>query len=137
MQKLLLTSPEKALFDALPAPLREGWVCELIADIPPDDPVQRVMRMHLMRLHSPSLLHFRESIAQNVDTESLAQRVIAADLSDVTHEDLIELFFAMGPEVLSHVIEGFLAQVSTDEDLETIAGMTALRDAQRVSKKTS
>jgi hypothetical protein len=136
MQSLLLTSSEKALFSALQESVREGWVVEDAGTIPADDPARRMMRLHLMRFHSPSLASFQAAVRADASPESLAAHIAATDLSMVSHEDFTEMFFALGPEVLSFVIAGLLQHVARDQDLELIAGLTVIRDAQISSKQS-
>lgn len=127
MNKLHLTPAEQSLFEALPEALREGWEVASETLTYTDNPQKQVVRLSLLRLHDPTLKAFREKVMQCEGMEQIVSLIQNTDLSDVQEEDIAQLFFALGPEVLSRMITAMLSQASADKHIETIAGFASIR----------
>jgi hypothetical protein len=133
MQTLHLTVQEQALFDALSDALQEGWLTRPETLTFEDSPQKKLTRLSLVRLHDPKLLALRERAMQISSIEEMTALLQNADLADVEDDDVAALFFAMGPTVLSGLIELQLRTAQTDTDIEGVAALTTIRNAMLVS----
>jgi hypothetical protein len=126
MQPLWLTAHEQTLFKALPSSLREGWEVRDETLTFKDSGEQRAARMSLMRLHDPKLIGFREE-AQKLSSEELTALIKKTDLRGVSDDDIGELFFALGPDLLTRILDSMLQSATSDSDLDDIAAMITVR----------
>ncbi len=127
MKTIYLTAQEKNIYDALPDDVREGWEVEDETVSYQDSDAKRATRFALLRLHDPKLLAFRDVASKVKNIEDLNVLNQRSDLSDVQDADLAELFFALGPEVLTHLIGFLFPSISDDEALEDIVALTVIR----------
>ncbi len=127
MNTLLLTSDEKKVFDALPASLKEGWQVEEEKIFFEDSLESRNARFSLMRLHDPMLLKFRENAERATSEEEVVKMMQEMDLRSVADDDLSELFFALGPTILTGLVDAMLGAVKTDKDLADIDALLVIR----------
>jgi hypothetical protein len=123
---LFLTAEEQKVFQALPAKLREGWTVEEEKGQFQDAEEKLSMRMALLRLHDPKLLAVQKR-AVGLSSGQLAELLAQTDLKGVADDDLAELTFAVGPSILSKLIEGLLLQAKTDAELEDIVALALIR----------
>ena len=127
MNTLFLFQEEQSTFEALSPALREGWEVETETATYEDSAEKQIMRLSILRLHDPTLKELRQK-AQNANSaEEIATLLQDFDLKDVDEDDLAELFFAMGPTVLSQLISSLLASAKTDDDVEGITALTTIR----------
>jgi hypothetical protein len=126
MNTLHLTAQEHALFSALPSSLREGW--EVITETVrfADSPEKRNMRLAYMRLRDPKLHSFCQK-AKMMDATQVASLMATVDLKGVPDEDLLELFFALGPDALTEAIGGMLKGLETPDQLHDLSALSFLR----------
>lgn len=129
MNTLYLFADEKQLFDKLPNELKEGWQVEEETLSFEDSDVHRKMRMRFFRIHDPKLETFCDQAKKADSVEELANLVQETDLSAVNDADLMELFFVLGPEPLTLVIQNLLNEISADSDLEDLAALTVIRNS--------
>ena len=127
MSKLFLTKEEQSVFDQLSADLKEGWDATLESLQYQDTMERQIMRLSLIRLHDPKLQALR-SASQNAQTvDDVVAIVSDFDLKNIDEDDLAELFFAMGPNVMSGLIVLQLQSVKTDADIEGVSALTVIR----------
>ncbi len=127
MHTLILTPVETSLFAKVDTAMREGWDVqseELTFD---DSPEKFHLRLALIRLHDPALVAFRDRVKTMTKPEEIAAEMqkIAPEL--LLHDDLAALFFAMGPGMLSMMIELLLQEIENDTDLLRLAALTFVR----------
>ncbi len=128
MQNVLtLTPDEKKIFDALSDALKEGWKVEVELPIPMDSPAKRLTRFELLQLRDPALMKLAERAKKTQDADEIVQFVQEADLTKVSYDDLTELFFAIGPSVLSQAIFDLFGTVKTDDELRDIGALADIR----------
>lgn len=127
MNTLHLTTDERAMYEALPEALREGWTVEDETLTYDDSPQKCAIRLSLVRLHDPTLLKLRAQAQENASPEAVAALLQQTNLSDVLEDDLAELFFALGPAILTRLIAAMLPAVSTDADMEGATAITVIR----------
>ena len=92
-----------------------------------DSPERRRMRLYLLRLHDPHLQAFVEEAKKRDTPEALIQLIYNTNLAGVDDSDLAELFFVLGPNALSALIQKMLLECKTDSDLQDIAALTEIR----------
>ena len=129
MTTLYLTSSEELVFATLPEALREGWTIEQEALSYTDTPLKRTMRLSLLRLHDPILVQLHKEIGQAKEPREMVPFFERIDFSHIDGDDLAELFFAVGPEVLSEVIAHLLSAARTDTEVEAVTALTVIRHA--------
>lgn len=134
---LHLTAQERAIFDSLPEKLREGWEMEEEKFTYHDTPERMRMRIELMRVHDPKLLEFQKKASQVRSREEFLILAKSTDLSGVSHADLAELFFVLGPEPVSLIVQRLLQEAKADVHLELLVALTAIRHAQLSSMHPS
>jgi len=127
MTTLYLTPSEQQLFQALPSDLREGWTVEAETHGYNDTPPRMELRMALLRIHDPRLVAFREQVQTAKTIEEVVELIKLEDLSKVDEDDMAALFFALGPQYISSMIEVMLGEVTTDKDVEGITALTVIR----------
>jgi hypothetical protein len=92
------------------------------------DSARRMMlRLSLVRLRSPSLIALRDRITAAQSLEDAALIIAEHDLAGVPDEDLSQIVFALGPDVLSQVIWMLIRRAHTIEELEQVAVLSFLR----------
>jgi hypothetical protein len=127
MNTLHLTPGEQQLFDALPGDLREGWQTQAETLTYADTPAKREVRLGLMRLHDPLLLKVRDATQHSSTAMEMVDVLKNINLKDVDEDDIASLFFALGPNDMSHLIAHLLQNAKTDLDLEGITALTVIR----------
>ncbi|MEK7218892.1 MAG: hypothetical protein AAB728_05515 [Patescibacteria group bacterium] len=124
---LWLTAAERTIFDALPAPLQDGWELKEETLAFTDTAERRTARLSLVRLHDQKLLALRDKVQKATSPEDVASLLAEIDLRDVTEGDLAELFFALGPDALTRLITPLLREAKTDGDLDDLASLLTIR----------
>jgi len=130
---LHLTAAEASLFTALPAELQGGWGVEEERVMFEDSPEQLRMRVRLLRLKHPAIDAFRERVKGVQGEEDFRKLVEETDFSSLRENEISQFFFALGPEVISRIIEAELTQVTTNEGLNDVAALAAIRHFLLVS----
>lgn len=131
---LYLTADEKKVFDGLSKTVREGWTVEEETSDISDTAEQMSMRMELMRFEDPSLAAFQSKVSGAASLEDLATLIQQTDLSDVNEDSLAELFFALGPVVLTRLIGPLLADAQTDAHVSSLEALTGIRHSLLLSR---
>lgn len=128
MLTLQLTQAEMKLFQALPETVRNGWKTEEEKLTFEDTPSRRAMRMSVIQLQDPRLLDLRKNIAELQQKPDEAKELIdALDFSGMSDDDMIQLFYAMGPDAVSFIIMQLLTAKTTDDDLKMVASLSMIR----------
>lgn len=127
MNTLHLTDNERAAFRSLPSALTEGWVAEVESVPVSDEPPRKLVRLKLLSLQDPTLRSLQEKLSAMQDPDEAAMELASLDLGAVSHEDLAEIVFAIGPAPLSTLILHLLKTAGTDADLEDVACLAFLR----------
>ena len=127
MHPLYLTKDEQKMFKKLPDTLRDGWKVEEEKISFTDTPEARQMRLEVMRLSSPSIVEFQKKAMAAADEVAFKALVEATDFSKMSSDDVSELFFAIGPDDVSAMLDYLLSQVKADTDLENLSAFTAIR----------
>ena len=129
MNELHLTPAEQKLFLSLPEKLREGWKVREETQKFEDTKKHLRMRVSFLKIRDPKLHVFQEEIKKAKNEKKIAKLVSEFDLKDVHQADLAELFFALGPKPLFRIIEAILRQAKTDEEVESVAALSLIRNA--------
>lgn len=92
------------------------------------DSARRMMlRLSLVRLRSPSLIALRDKITAAKTLEDAVAIIAEHDLKGVPDEDLSQIIFALGPDVLSQVIWMLIRKADRVNGLEQVAVLSFLR----------
>lgn len=116
------------LFQALPESVRNGWKTEEELLTFEDTPSRRSMRMSVIKLTDPRLLRLRTQVSELQQKPQDAKKLMDdMDFSDVNDDDLLQLFYAMGPDVLTFMIVQLLQPTANDEDVQMVASLSMIR----------
>lgn len=129
MDTLYLLASERALCERLPVGVREGWTVADERGTYRDSAAAQRYRLQFVRLHDPKITDLVARLLQEKDPSEAARLIQEMDLEDVSDADLMELFFAMGPTLLTHLISSLLPTVSSDAELERVVALTNVRHA--------
>ncbi|PIR50092.1 hypothetical protein COU79_01270 [Candidatus Peregrinibacteria bacterium CG10_big_fil_rev_8_21_14_0_10_54_7] len=129
MNELHLTPAEQKLFLSLPEKLREGWKVREETQKFEDTKKHLRTRVSFLKIRDPKLHVLKEQIEKAKGQKEIAKIVGEFDLKGVHQADLAELFFALGPKPLFQIIETMLRQAKTDEEIESIAALSLIRNA--------
>ena len=88
-----------------------------------------MVRISLMNLRDPKLIKLQEQVKQAKSHEDILPLVENLSLSDISEPDLLELFFAMGPKLLSANIADLLQSAKKSEDLNVVAALSFVRQS--------
>ena len=124
---LHLTGRETALWERLPSNLREGWAVETDDRAFADSDERRQARLELMRIQDPVLLAFRERLRGMTSWAEFEAAVATVPLQDVSHADLLQLFYGLGPAMIAPMIEQGLSQANADDDIAAVAALSHIR----------
>jgi len=92
------------------------------------DSARRMMlRLSLVRLRSPSLIRLRDTIAVAKTLEDAVAIIAEHDLKGVPDEDLSQIVFALGPDVLGQVIWTLIRDARSIKDLDQVCSLSFLR----------
>ncbi len=92
------------------------------------DSARRMMlRLSLVRLRSPSLIALRDTITAAKTLEDAVAIIATHDLHGVPDEDLSQMVFALGPDVLSQVIWMMIRKADRVNGLDQVAVLSFLR----------
>ncbi len=92
------------------------------------DSVRRMMlRLSLVRLRDPSLIALRDRITKAGTLDEAVSIISEHDLKGVPDEDVSQIIFALGPDVLGQVIWKLIRALHSKDDLEQIAVLSFLR----------
>ena len=125
---LFLTTSEQQVFDALSAPMQEGWELQRESQhATRDTPEHQWVRLSLLRLHDPLLKDLQRKALSVTSSQEMAELMCRLDFSRIPEDDLLELVFALGAGALSEIIAELLKKASRDDDLLGVASLTFLR----------
>jgi len=124
---LWLTADERQIFTSLPPSVQDGWEVREETQTFTDTAERRNARLNLMRLHDPKLLAFQEKVKKESVPEAIGKLLEETDMRDVAEDDLAELFFALGPDVLTRIITPLLGAAKNDGDVDDVASLLLIR----------
>jgi hypothetical protein len=127
MPTLHLTAHERELFDALTPALREGY--EIVEESLrfEDTPERQKLRLESLHLTSPALKAMGDKLSGEMSLDEMAAVFDSFNADKMTDSDLGQLFFGVGPGVMSFYVREYLKAVKDDEDLMNIVALTQLR----------
>ena len=136
MKTLFLQTQELQPFEGLSEQLREGWKTETETEDFQDSAEQMLTRLQLLHVHDPKLLAFRDSLLSAKDNAAMESILMDTDLSSINDDDIAELFFALGPQLLSALIVGQLPEIKTEQDMYGLQALTTIRHALLITHKS-
>lgn len=127
MNTLHLTTGEVALYQKLPASLREGWTVQE-EKLTFTDTIERMhMRADFAKIHDETTKDLVKKIAGAKSADDAAVILQSMDKKTIDTVDLLEFAFVIGPDGLSTLLRVKLESASTDDDLLDAAGLSELR----------
>lgn len=127
MDILFLTKAEHALLkQRFPQYEKEYTYAEENHEVK-DSSRRMMLRLSLVRLRSPSLIALRDKITKATTLEAAVAIIAEHDLKGTPDEDLSQIMFALGPDVLGEVLWMLLRFAQSHDDLEHIATLSFLR----------
>ncbi len=127
MDILFLTSVEFSLLEQRFPQFAEVYTHAEESHTFADSARRMMLRLSLVRLRSPSLIALRDRITSAQTLEDAVAIIADHDLAGVPDEDLSQIVFALGPDVLSQVIWMLIRRAKHMEDLEQVAVLSFLR----------
>lgn len=124
---LYLTADERKIFDALPEKLKEGWEVKEEKGKYEDSPERRSIRYELLKLNNPKYKKIVSSADKVHTKEEFHEFVSQVDLSLMKQDELIDILFTLGPNVLSGLIQKGLETAKEDDDLDLTTALTNFR----------
>ena len=124
MKSLYLYQTEIEFFNKVPQDIQKEFTVHQETLDFVDSTEKLMTRLSLARLHDPKLLSLRDLVQSSGDLLGTLQNI---SLDEVEEEDLSELFFVMGPTLLTSFITGLLATAKTDADILSISAMVEIR----------
>lgn len=92
------------------------------------DSTRRMMlRLSLVRLRSPSLIALRDKITAAATLEEAVAIIAQHDLKGTPDEDLSQIVFALGPDVMGQVIWSLIQHATSEAALDHVAVLSFLR----------
>ncbi len=129
MMHLRLRDTERSLFESLPDSLQDGWEIYEEKQWYNDSPHALRTRLSLLRSHVPHIQTLKEQVLRSTNEKDILTALQAFDLHTLSHEELLDLFFILGPVYLSEWITESLRSAHTDDDLVRIAALTEVRSS--------
>lgn len=118
---LYLTVAESALFSGLSEALREGWTVELETGTAYESTDVLKVRAGMARFDSyPELKDLAAQVMAGT-------QLTAAQMEKIPESVLPELYFTMGARGVGRLIVMLLRNITSDEDVEGLAGLTHIR----------
>ena len=127
MNTLYLTADEKKLYDALSDDLKEGWETEEETITFEDTDELRQLRIDLMEVSSPVTKDIQEKAQGKKTMQEAAEALKDYDLTNLSEDDMWEVFFALGPDTVTSMIEKLFVDVKEDKDVENISTFSIVR----------
>ena len=121
MASLLLTPVEKKLFDALSEDVKEGWEVVEETGTAYETPRQLQMRYHIASFRRV------DAVKKLVEKIHAGEKVDTLSLDGIPDDLLPELYYTIGAHGLQFLMEQLLQNISTDDDLQTLSGLSTLR----------
>ncbi len=123
---LFLTAKEQAALTSIPAVLVAKTVMQTETLAYADTPQRRSIRVRNMQLAHPAFRELKEKFSGGTLAECM-KFVAEIPFESVSEDDLTELYFAMGPDVLTSLIAGMLPHVHSDDDVEALMSLSFIR----------
>lgn len=124
---LYLTAEEQKLFVNLPKEATNGVTVVREEREFKDNEKDLAGRRKLAKFKSSTLQKLQSELDQTSSEEEAMEMIKKAKLPDLPEEDLPTLFFLIGPQALSMMIETMLKNAKSSQDVE---GIGALCDAR-------
>lgn len=130
MKPVYLYAPERALVEKLPDDIKKEFVVHDETLDFTDSASLLHTRLSLVRLHDPQLVSLRDQVQAGTSVLEASKSI---QLADVDESDLSQLFFAMGPSLLTSLITGLLGTAMKDADFLSVASLAQIRHALLLS----
>lgn len=127
MKTLILTDVEQVAFSKLSADLRKDCKVQPETIIFQDTQEARDLRLEMMEVTDPTVLHFQRQISEIQSPEQFSSLVSGIDLGTVGDAAINQLLFALGPDAVTILIGRILPNAKSAEDMQGIADLSEVR----------
>ncbi len=125
---LLLTAEEQKLFTGSPASLREGWTVKEEALRFADTPEKRALRLRNLHISNKALLKALKKARSMKGPDDLFALSSSVDFSAVPESEILELYYVMGPQTFSDILNVMLLRgLKTPEDMKIFVSNALVR----------
>ncbi len=127
MAALYLTPAEERLFRTLPDAIIHG--CDIAQEqlTFQDSYDRRRMRFDLIQLKTPELFEVARRLQGSTSSDEILKLVDSIDIRTADPKDVSRLFFALGPDVISIIINQLLSTAATSDNIDDIGAFTEMR----------
>jgi hypothetical protein len=121
---MYLTTEEQKMFSALSATMQDAWNVQEEKITFADSPEKMEIRLRNLDLSSPKLLSLKEK-AESAKTRD--EFLANIDIAELSQDETMELYFALGPNVLSEFIVDAIGKIQNSDDLQNLGVLTIIR----------
>ena len=122
-----LTAAERKLFEKIDSSLTAEWNVKDAVITYEETPEKRVARLRLLKVQSPDLRRMQLHAMKAESEEKLESIISSIDVDSLGREDFKEVFYALGPDMISRMLEEHLPKSQAAEDIEGLAGIAMIR----------
>ncbi len=137
MSTVYLTTEEKERWEKLPSNFIENITVENETMQFADSPEKITIRMRNLKVEHPSLVALREHAKDVQTADDFKNALESIDLEALPENDLMELYFAMGPELIGSIIKESIGDIASSDDAESFASLTFVRHGLLLSLSDS
>jgi len=124
---LSLTASERKTFASLPVAIREGWTVNDFSITHTESPEELYLRYRMARFEDPAYAALAASVHNAKSPDDFLRVAEKFQFHEGAIDQLSELFFVLGTNVLSGIVAYLLKNAKDDEDIEGIAALTTVR----------
>lgn len=128
MKTLYFLPQEQALFDALPDEVKGDFEVKTTEMTYEDTPEKRVARLRLLHFENSGIKDMQAKAINATSEEELQEIATSFDFKQLSQHDLTEIFYAMGPNVMTSLITKQLPEVKTTDDLDGVTALCTFRN---------
>lgn len=129
MHTLYLTGEEGKKFSVLPEAVRSTFSVEKETLTYKDSPKRRGVRFSLLQATDPQVQAVKDVALSSKTDEEFLEAAKAVDMRKVSEEQIADVLFALGPDVIGHFLVNLLSHAKTSDDMELIAALSEARHA--------
>lgn len=127
MNTLFLTGEEKKLFESLSNNVKEGWEVEIETNEYEDTPEKFELRLDTYMPYDPVLRVLADELSNAKDSANALEIAMNTDFSNISEDALIDLFYTLGSDSISAMIQKMLENASKDENIHEVAAFSVIR----------
>lgn len=127
MNTLYLLQSEQSLLDGIQSDVKDGCTVQETEMTYEDTPEKRVARLRLLHFENSGIKDLQAKAIKATTEDELQGIATSFDFAKLSQHDLTEIFYAMGPDVMTSLITKQLPTVQTKDDLDGVAAISTFR----------